>query len=155
MTGIPALGPLHPLFGCNNCNIAKLPKQSGGTEDLGTAQINGERFHMDYNFFRGPADLAQKVKRKYGTMSTTVPTALKHKPIIESRQGYTTYLLIIDSTARKVWVFNTETKELPLQTINLFLQRYGLKNGTQRYIRTNLGGELANSQNFRNLIAKH
>ena len=42
-----------------------------------------------------------------------------------------------------------------MQTVDLFLQRYGLRDGTQRYIRTELGGELANSQEFRNLIAKH
>jgi hypothetical protein len=41
-TGIPMLGPLHPLFGCNNCNIAKLTKQARGKEDVGAAQINGK-----------------------------------------------------------------------------------------------------------------
>jgi hypothetical protein len=41
-TGIPTLGPLHPLFGCNNCNIAKLTKQARGKEDSGAARINGE-----------------------------------------------------------------------------------------------------------------
>jgi hypothetical protein len=57
-----------------------------------------------------------------------------HKPIIESREGYVAYLLIVDSKARKVWVFNTKTKEPPLVTVDLFLQRYGLKDGIQRYI---------------------
>jgi hypothetical protein len=78
-----------------------------------------------------------------------------HKPIIESREGYVAYLLIIDSKARKAWVFNTKTKEPPITTVDLFLQRYSLKDGTQRYIRTNLGGELANSAAFQELVAKH
>jgi hypothetical protein len=39
--------------------------------------------------------------------------------------------------------------------VDLFLQQYGLKDGTQRYIRTDLGGELANSAAFRELVAKH
>jgi hypothetical protein len=80
---------------------------------------------------------------------------LQHKPIIESREGYVAYLLIIDSKARHAWVFNTKTKEPPIQTVDLFLQQYGLKDGTQRYVRTDLGGELANSSVFRDLIAKH
>jgi hypothetical protein len=151
-TGIPTLGPLHPLFGCNNCNIAKLTKQAQGKDDSGAAHINGERFHMDYGFFWGPSDLARKVKRKYGKVSISLG---KHKPIIESHEGYTAYLLIIDSKACKVWVFPTKTKEPPIQTVDLFLQRNGLKDGTQRYIRSDLGGELANSQDFRDLIAKH
>jgi hypothetical protein len=146
-TGIPTLGPLHPLFGCNNCNIAKLTKQAQGKDNSRAAHINGERFHMDYGFCRGPSNLARKVKRKYGKVSISLG---KHKPIIESHEGYTAYLLIVDSKARKVWVFPTKTKGL-----DLFLQRNGLKDGTQRYIRTDLGGKLANSQDFRDLIAKH
>jgi hypothetical protein len=153
-TGLPPIGPLHPLFGCNNCNLAKMTKQARGKVDLGAAQNNGERFHMDFGFFRGPKDLAKRVKRKYGKMKITSPKS-KHKPIIISREGYAAYLLIVDSNARRVWVFNTKTKEPPIQTVDLFLQRYGLKNGTQRYIRTDLGGELANSQDFRTLIATH
>ena len=144
-TGIPTLGPLHPLFGCNNCNMAKLTKQSRGKVDASAAQIKGERFHMDYGFFRGPADLTKRVKRKYGEMKIA---SLPHKPIIESRDGHTAYLLIVDSKTRQVWVFNTKTKEPPIQIVDLFLQRYGLKDGTQRYIRTDLGGKLANSQAF-------
>jgi hypothetical protein len=78
-----------------------------------------------------------------------------HKPILTSRQGYAAYLLIVDSKTRQVWVFNTKTKEPPIKMVDLFLQRYGLKDGTQRYIRTNLGGGLTNSQEFRPLIAQH
>ncbi len=129
-----------------------MTKQSRGKEDSGAANIKGERFHMDYGFFRGPAHLAKRVKRKYGAMTLN---SLNHKPIIQSREGYAAYLLIVDSKTRQCWVFNTKTKEPPIKTVDLFLQRYGLKDGTQRYIRTDLGGELANSQDFRNLIAAH
>jgi hypothetical protein len=151
-TGIPTLGPLHPLFGCHNCDIAKMTKQARGKTDAGAAHHKGERFHMDYGFFRGPAHLANHVKRKHGNMTLG---SLPHKPILTSREGYAAYLLIVDSKTRHVWAFNTKTKEPPIQTVDLFLQRYGLKDGTQRYIRTDLGGELANSQDFRTLIAKH
>jgi hypothetical protein len=39
--------------------------------------------------------------------------------------------------------------------VDLFLQQFGLKDGTQRYVRTNQGGELANSAAFRTVIATH
>jgi hypothetical protein len=133
--------------------MAKMTKQSRGKTDIRSAAINGERFHMDYGFFRGPRHLQRKIKRKYGA-SMKVMTA-EHKPIIESRKGYVAYLLIVDSKACKAWVFNTKAKEPPIITVDLFLQRNGLKDGTQRYIRTDLGGELANSEAFRELIAKH
>jgi hypothetical protein len=85
-TGIPALGPLHPLFGCNNCNMAKMTKQPRGKTGIRSAQINGERFHMDYGFFRGPRHLQRQIKSKYGANMTIAPEA--HKPIIENREGY-------------------------------------------------------------------
>jgi hypothetical protein len=50
-TGMPTLGQLHPLFDCNNCNMAKMTKQSRGKDDIRSAHHNGERFHMDYGFF--------------------------------------------------------------------------------------------------------
>jgi hypothetical protein len=50
-TGIPTLGPAHPLFGCNSCNIGKLAKQAQGKMDTREANANGERFHMDDGFF--------------------------------------------------------------------------------------------------------
>jgi hypothetical protein len=107
---------------------------------------------MDYGFFCGPRHLQRQIKRKYGA-GMSVASA-NDKPIIKSREGYVAYLLIVDSKARKAWVFNTKTKEQPITTVNLFLQRYGLKDGTQRYVRTNLGGELANLATFHGLISK-
>jgi hypothetical protein len=155
--GIPSLGAAHPLFGCNNCNMGKIEKQARGKTDSREAQANGERFHMDYGFFRGPKHLQRHIKRKYGKMTLAHPTneKRKHKPIIESREGYVAYLLIIDGNSRKTWVYPTKTKEPPIQTVDLFLQRFGLRDGTQRYVRTDQGGELARSADFRAIIAKH
>jgi hypothetical protein len=80
-TGMPPLGAAHPLFGCNNCNMAKMDKQPRGKTDSREAKANGKRFHMDYGFFRGPRHLQKQLKRKYGNMTIA---SLKHKPIIES-----------------------------------------------------------------------
>jgi hypothetical protein len=151
-TGMPTLGPAHPLFGCGSCDMGKMAKQSRGKTDSQEASAIGERFHMDYGFFRGPKHLQRQIKRKYGDMSIA---SLKHKPIIESREGYVAYLLIVDGHSRRAWVYPTKTKEPPINTVNLFLQRFGLRDGTQRYVRTDQGGELAKSAAFRDIVAKH
>jgi hypothetical protein len=80
---------------------------------------------------------------------------MQHNPILESREGYVAYLLIVDGFSRKAWIYPTKTKEPPIETVNLFLQRFGLTDGTQRYIRTDQGGELAKSAAFRNIVATH
>jgi hypothetical protein len=151
-TGIPNLGPAHPLFACNNCSMGKLAKQARGKTDSRQATAKGERFHMDYGFFRGPKHLQRQIKRKYGDLTIA---SLKHKPILESREGYVAYLLIVDGYTRKAWVYPTKHKEPPVETVDLFLQRFGLRDGTQRYVRTDLGGELAKSGAFRTTIAKN
>jgi hypothetical protein len=151
-SGIPTLGAAHPLFGCNNCNMGKLTKQARGKTDSREANANGERFHMDYGFFRGPKHLQKQIKRRYGDMTIA---SLQHQPILESREGYVAYLLIVDGFSRKAWIYPTKTKEPPIETVNLFLQRFGLKDGTQRYIRTDQGGELAKSADFRAIVATH
>jgi hypothetical protein len=150
--GIPNLGPAHPLFGCHNCDMGKLAKQARGKTDSRQAQAKGERFHMDYGFFRGPKHLQGQIKRKYGDMTIA---SLKHKPILESREGYVAYLLIVDGYTRKVWVYPTKSKDPPIETVDLFLQRFGLRDGTQRYVRTDLGGELAKSAAFLAIVAKN
>jgi hypothetical protein len=63
-TGMPTLGQLHPLFDCNNCNMAKMTKQSRGKDDIRSAHHNGEQFHVDYGFFCGPRNLQKQIKRK-------------------------------------------------------------------------------------------
>jgi hypothetical protein len=132
--------------------MGKLMKQARGKTDSREARAIGERFHMDYGFFRGPKHLQKRVQRKYGIKSIA---SLKHKPVIESHEGYVAYLLIVDGHTRQAWVYPTKTKEPPIETVNLFLQRFGLRDGTQRYIRTDQGGELAKSDAFRDIVAKH
>jgi hypothetical protein len=132
--------------------MGKLAKQARGKTDSREANAKGKRFHMDYGFFRGPKHLQQKIKRKYGDVTAA---SMQHKPIIESREGYVAYLLIVDGHTRKVWVYPTKTKEPSIETVDLFLQRFGLRDGTQRYVRTDQGGELAKSADFCNLVARH
>jgi hypothetical protein len=151
-TGMPPLGAAHPLFGCNSCNMGQMQKQARGKIESREANTKGERFHMDYGFFCGPRHLQKHIKRRYGNMTLA---RTNHKPIIESREGYVAYLLILDAFTRQVWAYPTKAKEPPIATVDLFLKQFGLHDGTQRYVRTDQGGELAHSADFCATILKH
>ena len=45
-------------------------------------------------------------------------------------------------------------KKPPIDLVRQFLDRYGLKSGDTRFIRTDQGGELARSDNFRQVVAE-
>ena len=55
----------------------------------------------------------------------------QHKPIIESSKGYVVYLLIVDGSTWTLWIYPMKMKEPPIKTINLFMQQFGLRDGTQ------------------------
>jgi hypothetical protein len=66
--------------------------------------------------------------------------------IVQSYNGYSAYLIIIDSASRQVWAFLMATKAPPIAIMRAFLMKFGLVKGV---IRTNQGGKLARSKEFR------
>ena len=72
---------------------------------------------MDIGFIRGPANLAAVVAREADT----------EMKVIESRQGYTCYLLIVDSKSRYTWIFPLKTKLVPQALLRNFLTNHGSK----------------------------
>jgi hypothetical protein len=66
--------------------------------------------------------------------------------IILSYDGYCAYLLIVDSASQRVWAFLTASKEPPVAILRAFMQKFCLSNGIMR---TNQGGKLARSNEFR------
>ena len=64
------------------------------------------------------------------------------------------YLLIVDECEKIMWVFTTRGKTPPIDIVDDFLSKYGNSSGN-RYVRTDLGGELARSHAFQELILKH
>ena len=72
--------------------------------------------------------------------------------IVTSRDGFNSYLIIVDAHTRYSWIFLSGSKHPPLKTVTQFLQRFGLKDGTTRQIRCDQGGELAKSSKFREVI---
>ena len=70
--------------------------------------------------------------------------------VIDSWDGYSSYLLIVDEASRYIWVFITKFKEPPLDIIDTFLDRFGHRNGGS--IRSDQGGELARSFAYSDLL---
>ncbi len=96
----------------------------------------GERFHMDMGFVRGTK---YSIKDADGSMITSL-------------DGYNSYLLIIDRATRYIWIFLTKNKTPQVKVIKNFLQIHGAKSNTQKYVRTDLGGELYGSHDFQKAI---
>ena len=72
--------------------------------------------------------------------------------MVKSFDGYESYLLVVDETSRHVWVFLTELKEPPTETVTDFMRRHGHKDGGM--IRCDQGGELARSEEFCTRVLK-
>jgi hypothetical protein len=61
--------------------------------------------------------------------------------VIQSWEGCSLYLLIVDEASHYIWVFLTNSKDPPLDIIDQFLWKFGHKDGGS--IRTDQGSELA------------
>mmetsp|Transcript_10383 Transcript_10383/g.14952 ORF Transcript_10383/g.14952 Transcript_10383/m.14952 type:complete len:1434 (-) Transcript_10383:2326-6627(-) len=64
-------------------------------------------------------------------------------------------LLIMDRKTRYLWIFLTKTKKPPLDILNKFLKEHGHPTAHNRTIRSDKGGELWGSQEFRKTICDH
>ena len=135
--GVPNLNAhRHNFHKCECCMRGKVksaPKRK-------TTHINttgrGQIFHMDFGFVRGSAFKAINEKGK----------------IVTSRNGYNSYLIVVDSYTRYTWVYLSSSKHPPLTIVKQFLDRYGIREGSFRQIRCDQGGELAKSSKFREVV---
>ena len=133
--GVPILKVKNPFFKCKNCYQNLTKNLKGYSLHKNEAVSPFQRIQMDFGF------VSYKSKDGKGTL-------------LRSRQGFGSYLLIIDEYTRYIWVFPTKTKEPPIEVVDQFLMTYKLKEGMRR-VRTDLGKELARSREFRALITKH
>jgi hypothetical protein len=118
VNGIPAFhGPKIPaLINCRTCDVAKLRKAPRGTSMEDHEQLyNGQVFQIDIGFIRGPANLENVFLR-------TEDAATK---IIESRNGFVCYLLIVDRKSRFMWPFSLKSKSVPPDLLRTFLMTHG------------------------------
>ena len=128
--GIPNL-KRHDFHTCPICQEAKITHKYNHHVDPTKASKVGQIFSMDFGFVKGKVD----------------------NRLVRSHDGYSAYVLIVDHKTRYTWVFLTKNKKPPIQMIKTFLNIYGLKNDGVKLIRTDQGGELARSQQFRNIVS--
>ena len=134
---------------CRACDIAKLRRAPRGHSiddppDLRPAQI----FQMDLGLFRGPANLHEVVTRQ----------ADPQPKLIESRQGFVCYLLIIDRATCYMWVFPLKSKSVSHDLLNIFFTTHGYRDRTpsdHRFVYTASNGSLAESPEFHTMVARH
>ncbi len=72
--------------------------------------------------------------------------------VIDSWDGYSSYLLIVDEASQYIWVFLTKSKEPPLDLSDTFLDCFGHRNGIS--IRSDHGGELARLFAYSDLLLR-
>ena len=147
--GIPSFkhSTLPKVVTCRACDIAKLRKAPKGSTTMTEPQPQlGQMFQMDIGFIRGPTNLEAVVDRREEA----------HTKLIDSRQGYSCYLLIIDRRSRYLWAFPLKTKSVQPTLIDTFLTIHGYKGpAPDKVIRSDGEGSLAASAQFRKLVARH
>ena len=65
--------------------------------------------------------------------------AKQNNHLIQSHDGFDSYLLITDAKSRYLWIFLCKNKKKTTKTVKLFLDQHGQKQGP-RIIRTDQGG---------------
>ncbi len=71
---------------------------------------------------------------------------IEHDRVVESFDGFSAYLIIVDEASRFIWIFLRKMKEPPIDLVSHYLQMYGRNSGG--VIRCDQGGELARSAVF-------
>ena len=97
----------HPFRYIDHNEAATIRKRPA-TKVANRSTKNGQRFYMDFGFLW--ASTAEFGRPNVGT-----------DRMVKSFDGYEAYLLVVDETSRHVWVFLTESKEPPTETVTAFL----------------------------------
>ena len=115
-------------------------KQNADKVGVKAPQI-GQRFFMDFGFMQ--ASLVDYTKSNKLT-----------DRVVDSYDGFSAYLAIVDETSRHIWVFLRKSKEPPVDLTSTFFLLHRLDSGG--VVRCDQGGELARSDAFRMiLLEKH
>ena len=145
--GLPQMNAqrIPPFVRCRACDIAKLKKAPKGQvlRDSPTLQ-NGQCFHMDIGFLRGPANLPAVVDRREDVQPK----------VINSRHNYVCYLLVVDRKSRYMWAFPLRSRSVPMELMETFLNIHGNTQAMPRTVRTDGEGSLAESVVFRRLLGR-
>ena len=100
--------------------------------------LPGQMFQMDFGFVQGTG---YSEKDEDGRRVTSL-------------DGMNCYLIIVDRKTRRTWVFTRKNKEPPIDLVRRFLQQNKCKAVSRLLIRTDQGGELYKSDEFKTMCVK-
>jgi len=137
--GLPTAMKTHPFHFCDVCYDAR---QSRTARNMAPEPdpMPGERFHMDFGFMRASSEDYK-------------PDPAKPR-VVESHEGYNSYLLAVDAATRYTWVFLCKSKEPPIDILKLLLKQHGTTSQAVKTVRVDQGGELGRSSDFRKAVSE-
>ena len=131
-TGLPTQFNHHPFWFIDFKEQARIRKQNAGRV-AAKAPETGQRFFMDFGFVRA------------SLINYTKPNKLTDQ-MINSYDGFSAYLAVVDEHSRHIWVFLCKSKKPPVDLIFAFLLLHSRDAGG--VVRCNKDGELAQSADF-------
>ena len=134
--GLPKKFHYHPFRYIDYKEDARMQKQPSHKTAIRLTEA-GRGFFMDFAFLRASSVNYTKSR-------------IKEDRVVTSFDGYNSHLVIVDEASSYVWVFLLKSKEPPTQLVVDFLKLHGHKDGG--IVRTDQGGELARSDEFREKV---
>ena len=138
--GIPKLtsSPEHGILPCPACITGKICDAHMGKEDIHSKPDKPlQALHMDFGF-------VQNRKKR--------PDGDEEYNRVVSSGGYNSYLLIKDLKTKYRWLLLTKNKQPPIELLRTFMRKYNCKTSANKWIRTDRGGELNGSEEFRKMM---
>ncbi len=136
VTGIPSEFHYHPFRFIDFKQQARIWKQAAQRTAVRTLEA-GRRYYMDFGFMWASSSDYRKPNPKTDQ-------------VVQSWDGYLSYLLIVDEASRFMWVFLTKSKDPPLDIADSFLKEFGHDDGGS--ICSDQGGELAKSAALADMV---
>ena len=142
--GIPKMKQ-PSFFNCSTCHSSKFRKKHIGPSKSSLKPANvksenievGQHLHIDFGFVRGS---------DYSSKDAT-------GRLVTSIDGYRSYCLVIDRASRYVTIILTKSKEPPIKELRHIFQQFRAKVKAEHCtVTTDLGGELAGSKSFIQLL---
>jgi len=139
VTGIPLEFQYHPFRFIDFKEQARIRKQAAQRTAVRTLEA-GRRYYMDFGFM-------------WASCSDYRKPNPKTDQVVQSWDGYSSCLLIVDEASCFMWVFLTKSKDPPLDIIDSFLKKFGHDDGGS--IRSDQGGELAKSATLADMVLRN
>ena len=108
--GLPSKLEWHPFRFVDFKEQARIRKRPVGRNPVKVSD-RGQRFYMDFGFIRASAaDLSR-------------PKSTDDR-VVESFDGFNSYLLVVDEVSKYSWIFLTKSKEPPIELTKIFMNEF-------------------------------